>query len=64
MEEEEEKKEQRDQKISNIFFGHPHLDGILENKLKTGSMLVMEEDEPSKFSNYLSRYYIGSAYHS
>ena len=62
--EEEGKKEVGQQKINNIFFGHPHLDGIFENKLKTGTLIIMEEDEPSKFSNYLSRYFIGSAYHS
>ena len=61
---EEENKEKGDQKINNIFFGHPELDGIFENKLKTGTMIMMEEDEPSKLSNYLNRYFIGSAFHS
>lgn len=42
-----------DPKVNNIFFGHPDLDCILENKLRTGTLIVLEEDEISKFSNYL-----------
>lgn len=49
----EEEKTDGDQKRTNVFFGHPHLDGIFENRLRTGTLMVMEEDSPSKFSNYL-----------
>jgi hypothetical protein len=48
----------------NIFFGHGHIDGILENKLRAGTIISMEEDKRSKLGNYLIRYFIGSGFHS
>lgn len=33
-----------------IYFGHPELDGILNNNLKKGTLILLEEDVPTSMN--------------
>ena len=48
---------------NTAFFGHPELDAILNNTLKKGHLVVIEEDHPTTIFVSLLRCAIGSQYH-
>lgn len=49
---------------SKAYFGNAWLDAALNNSLRKGHLLVVEEDHPTTIYVSLLRYFLGSAHHS
>ncbi len=58
------KAEKKSVDTSKAFFGNTWLDAALNNSLKKGHLLVLEEDHPTTIYVSLLRYFIGGAHHN
>lgn len=49
--------------LNKAFFGHPELDGVFNNSLKKGTLILIEEDFPTCMHVSLNRYFVGCGFH-